>query len=172
MFVERRGLPAGSGQGEPDTAACFDLHRARCQESYVAETGRRICHYRAPDAESVRIAFRSAGINADAIWTGTVHGDTKPSTEYVVVDLEFRPPLPADTIAALRLARTEWLLPIGLRLARAFVSTTHGRVICMCDAEGRDITRLTQSVNAPGEGRVWSCRSIAAPSEDAELASC
>lgn len=85
--------------------------------------------------------------------------------EYIVVDLQFLPPLPADAIGALELAQAEWLLPIGLGLAQAIVSATHGRVVCMCEAPDGDMTRLTQSWVTAGEGRVWSCRSIAALSE-------
>lgn len=165
VFVERRGLPAASGPGEPDAATCCDLHRAHWQRSYVAEAGPRICHYRAPDAESVRLAFRKTGIAVDAIWTGTIHGDTTPSTECLVVELELLPPLPADPIAALELAQAEWLLPIGLRLAQAFVSTTHGRVICLCEARVGELIRVTGSVAATALGRIWSCRSIAPPAE-------
>ena len=163
VFVERRGPQTRSAQREPDTAACCDIYRARWQGSYVAEAGRQICHYRAPDAESVRLAFRNAGVSVDAVWTGTVHGDTRPSTQYIVVDLEFLPPLPVDAIGALELAQAVWLAPIGLRLAQAIVSATHGRVICMCEAPHSDTTRVSRAwIN--GEGRVWSCRSIAAPS--------
>jgi hypothetical protein len=163
VFVERHGLPATSGHGEPDmaAAACCDLHRARWQRSYVAEAGPRICHYRAPDAESVRLAFRKAGIAVDAIWTGTVYGDTTPSTEYVVVDLQFFPPLPADASSALERAEAEGLLPIGLRLAQAIVSAARGRVICLCEAPVGELIPMTASADGTGWGRVWSCRSIA-----------
>jgi len=167
VFVERRGFEGTSGHGEPDTAACCDLHRAHWQGSYIAEAGRRICHYRAPDAESVRLAFRKAGASVDAIWTGTVHGDTRPSTEYIVVDLKFLPPFPTDAIGALELAQAEWLLPIGLRLAQAIVSATHGRVLCMCEAPAGELIRVTRSVDATGSARVWSCRSIGASSAGA-----
>lgn len=161
VFVERHGVSAASGHGEPDTAAaaCCDLHRARWQGSYVGEAGPRICHYRAPDAESVRLAFRKAGIDVDAIWTGTVHGDTTPSTEYLVVDLPVFPLLPADASSALKLAQAEGLLPIGLTLSRAIVSAAHGRVICLCEAPVGEPIR----VDGTAAGRVWSCRSIAAP---------
>jgi len=162
VFVERHGASDQSGRGEPDAVpvACCDLHKAHWQGSYVAEAGPRICHYRAPDAESVRLAFRATGIRVDAIWTGTVHGSISPSADYAVVSLRFEPPLPVDAVGAVAIAQAEWLTPVGLRLAQAFVSTTHGRVICLCERPDGDSYRLTPSGNAPGEGRVWSCRSI------------
>lgn len=167
VFVERYALSPATGHRRPDTvsAACCDLHKARWQASYVAETGPRICHYRAPDAESVRVAFRKTGISVDAIWAGTVLGSTRPSTDCIVLDLRFPPPLPADAMAALALAQAGWLMPVGLRLAQAFVSANHGRVICLCEHQDRDLSLLTRSESGDttGEGRVWSCRSIALP---------
>lgn len=161
VFVERHSVADVAGPVEPDsnTAACCDLHRARWQRSYVAEGGWRICHYRAPDAESVRLAFRTAGIRVDSIWSGTVHGDMQPAAAYVVADLR-SPPLTADIVDALKFLQAEWLLPMRLKLAHAIVPATKDRVICMCAAPEEGFMR----VNATASSQVWSCRSIAAPS--------
>ena len=49
---------------------CFRLHRVHWQETRISEDGTRlICRFRAPDAESVRIALRQSGITFDAVWT-------------------------------------------------------------------------------------------------------
>jgi hypothetical protein len=160
VFVERRDLPLTDGYGLTEAAAaCCALHRARWQGSYVAESGSRICHYRAPDAESVRLAFRTAGIRVDAIWAGTVHGNIRPSTEYLLLDLQLPPPLPADTPGTLERAEAEWLSPVGLRLALAFVSADRGRVICLCELPASGVTRPNRW--PAGADRLWRCRPIA-----------
>lgn len=52
---------AGSG--------CLETHRVRFVRTYYSKDRRRmICLYSAPDAESVRIAQREAGMPVDRIW--------------------------------------------------------------------------------------------------------
>jgi len=49
---------------------CLELHGVLRQCSYLAADGRRVlCHYRAPDAESLRTALRAAHIEYDVVWT-------------------------------------------------------------------------------------------------------
>ncbi len=48
---------------------CLELRGARWMRSYLTPDGRRaICEFEAPDAESVREAFRSAGQPFDRAW--------------------------------------------------------------------------------------------------------
>ena len=48
---------------------CFQIHRARLVRSYLSADRRRVFSlYQAPDAESVRIAHREAGLPPDCIW--------------------------------------------------------------------------------------------------------
>lgn len=73
VFVERsmRGwlddMSAGRHNGE--TAVCLDLYDVTFVERLVSEPGDCvICHFLAPDAESVRQAMRGAGIESTAVW--------------------------------------------------------------------------------------------------------
>lgn len=48
---------------------CLDLRSARWIRSFVTPDGRRaICQFEAPDAESVREAFRASGRSFDRAW--------------------------------------------------------------------------------------------------------
>ncbi len=48
---------------------CLALRGARWMRSYITTDGRRaICEFEAPDAESVREAFRTAGQPFDRAW--------------------------------------------------------------------------------------------------------
>lgn len=53
--------------------SCLELHGIVCQRSYLASDGERLlCHFRAPDAESLRTVLRMARIEYDALWTTKV----------------------------------------------------------------------------------------------------
>jgi len=53
---------------------CLELGGARWMRSYITQDGRRaICEFEAPDAESVREAFRSAGQPFDRAWVASAY---------------------------------------------------------------------------------------------------
>jgi len=53
---------------------CLELRGARWMRSYVTLDGRRsVCEFEAPDGESVREAFRTAGLAFDRVWVANVH---------------------------------------------------------------------------------------------------
>jgi len=48
--------------------SCLDLHQVSFVDAEVSRLGDRvICHFLAPDIESVRRVMRGAGVNADSI---------------------------------------------------------------------------------------------------------
>jgi hypothetical protein len=52
---------------------CLDLRDALWRRSYVSADRRRmLCEFEAPDAESVRAAYRSAGMPFDRAWLAEV----------------------------------------------------------------------------------------------------
>lgn len=58
---------------------CIEQHGVAWVRSYIAVDGRRlICHLEAPDAETVRAAFRSAGARFDRAWVTEVR-EPQPS---------------------------------------------------------------------------------------------
>ena len=53
---------------------CLAQHGARWLRSYISTDHRRmVCEFEAPDAEAVRISFRSAGVEFDRAWTAEVY---------------------------------------------------------------------------------------------------
>lgn len=55
---------------QPGRPECLKLYRVEWLETRMIDGGRRLrYHFRAPDAESVRQAFRSAHTDIDALWT-------------------------------------------------------------------------------------------------------
>lgn len=63
LVVGEALMPEGEG------AACLRTHRVRCVRTYLATDRRRMVSlWRAPDAESVRIALREAGAPVERVW--------------------------------------------------------------------------------------------------------
>ena len=50
---------------------CLVAHGARWMRSYLSKDRKRmICEFEAPDAQSIRDAFRSAGAPFEKVWSG------------------------------------------------------------------------------------------------------
>ena len=65
---------ASAGVGEAEACHCLTLHRVRWLRTLVSiDTRRVLCHFRAPDAESVRIALRGSKLGVGAVW---IDGET------------------------------------------------------------------------------------------------
>jgi hypothetical protein len=82
LLVEYRyDPPVTADQLQKQSFALGDCLQVRGIEhirSWVASDGRRgVCEYRAADAESVRDAYRAAGVACSAIWSATLfeHGE-------------------------------------------------------------------------------------------------
>ncbi|MDH4109833.1 MAG: DUF4242 domain-containing protein [Gammaproteobacteria bacterium] len=73
VYVARsaNALRAAGANIDTGPTDCFRMHRVQWQETCVSEDGTQlICRFRAPDAESVRLALRMSGIPFDSVWTG------------------------------------------------------------------------------------------------------
>lgn len=77
IVVERRFDPALTDADlehmSQRVGLCLDERDARWIRSYFAASRQRmICLFEAPDAESVRQAFRVAGLPFESVWRGEV----------------------------------------------------------------------------------------------------
>jgi hypothetical protein len=73
MIVETVYDPPATEEQMDATAAklapCLEGHDVRWVRSYVStDRKRRICIFEAPDADSVRVSFRSAGVKFERVW--------------------------------------------------------------------------------------------------------
>src|SRR5690606_12761955 len=153
--VARCGIPDG------EAASCSDLFKVRWQESFVAEGGRRlICHFTAPDAESVRMTLRCAHVVVEAVWSGSVHRRVASGMAGSRNGV-FLPPLPASTTSALATARAA-VVPDELELTRAIVSSDGARVIGVCDAREGGASLIPRAIEESRQQQVWQCRRFAA----------
>lgn len=52
---------------------CLDAHRVRYLQGFLSADGRRmVCHFEAPDTESVRLVNRQIGAPFERVWTAQV----------------------------------------------------------------------------------------------------
>jgi hypothetical protein len=50
--------------------SCLEMREARWMRSYLSSDRKRmICEFEAPDAQSVRDAYRNAGVPVDRVWS-------------------------------------------------------------------------------------------------------
>jgi hypothetical protein len=60
------------------SASCLERHRVRSLRTYFSADRRRmICCYAAPDAESVRLAHRQAGMLFERVWSAALYEPAK-----------------------------------------------------------------------------------------------
>lgn len=154
VFVERRLSRKLDGFdiciNKVESTGCLDLYRIEWIESFLGTNGDKlICHFRAPDAESVRVVFRNSGIQTDAIWAGTVHGSLQLHNSHIVVEHYFHDLIPSDSKQALQAVRSQRLTALGLQADRSILSTDRRRMVCICEAGSE--------IGNPPAG-VWACR--------------
>ena len=79
VVVQRKLAERATPQRVDELAAlardCMNNHRAHLHGSYLAADGvRMVCHYDAPDAESVRVANHQSGLPVESVWSATLYG--------------------------------------------------------------------------------------------------
>lgn len=146
------------------SGGCFTLHRVDWVQSFLASNGARmLCWYRAPDAESVRVALRQLGSDMSAVWAGTVAGDpaaTPPlSQANVMAELSLDPARPTAMTTIDRL-RSGACLRHGVALVRSFVSTSGTRAVCVFAAAGEDAVRAALRDAGLAAESVWRCEPL------------
>lgn len=167
VFVQRRFAAAESPDGElpdserPDSARlqpCLDLHGIHRERSYLARDGQRIlCHFRAPDAESLRIALRVAGIDYDALWTGAVNHLPGAAELVLVVERLFEKPLSDEQERTCRATTARRLLGLGAEPARVLISRCRKRLLWLCRVTTAEVVRTAETELAAQGFEVWGC---------------
>jgi hypothetical protein len=114
--------------------------------------------FRAPDAESVRLALHCA---AAGVWTATLIG-RGGDTVNLVLEREFAQPLRGDTRRALALARAECLEAFGVEPVHLMISRDRRRAVCLCHVPEGTAARLAGIEHLGGRWRCWPCRHVAA----------
>lgn len=140
---------------------CFNLHRVVWRGSLLSLDGcRLVCNFRAPDAESVRIALRKGGADIRRLWTGTVHD--APSLERftadsanVIVRRSFVQPVAVADVQA-REDAAAWCLDVRhVKFVRTYFSRDRTRMLCLYHAPDAESVREAQRIAAMPMDDVW-----------------
>lgn len=145
---------------------CFGLHRVSWCESLLSADGKRmLCHFSAPDAESVRIALQQYGVDLRIFWPGTVHDAPQLTDEdldgaNVVVERSFAEPVALDDIQAIEDENIGCLRAHRVRFVRTFFSSDRRRMLCLYAAPDAESVRIAQREARMPFDRVWPFRML------------
>lgn len=139
---------------------CFDLHHVEWTHSFVSADGRRmLCWYRAPDAESARLALRELGSDMSGVWPGRVIGGVEPR-DAAVADAEVLAELTladATTNEEKLLDAIRRALPANAELKFGFLSNRRDRIVCLLRRAGPDAVRSALDGGGFSGAAAWSC---------------
>lgn len=149
------------------TDGCMGIHRVSwCGSLLAADRRDLFCHFRGPDAESVRIAMRQAGAPPGRIWACRVEdaadfgpGDLDRANVVVVhafdepADFGARRLLDEVDMGCFRIHR--------VRLVRSYLSADRRRMACLYQAPDAESVRLAQREAGLPADRAWAVRRYA-----------
>jgi hypothetical protein len=133
-----------------DSLGCFGLHRVEWHESFLSiDRTRMLCHFIAPDAESVRIALRQLNADMRVHWPGSVHDAPGIAVEEihaanVIVFRSFAEPVLLTDLQALEDGNIQCLETHRVRFMRTFFSTDQCRMACLYQAPDAESVRIAQ----------------------------
>lgn len=142
------------------TEGCRRVHRVAWLGSWLSSDGHDLlCHFRGPDAESMRIAAHGSGMPGGAVWASSVHqspgmsDDELDDANVAVAHLAVET-LISDELEPARLSRH------GVRLLRRHRSLDGRRMVSVLRAPDEAAAqRAMQEAGLPVE-RLWCVRRI------------
>lgn len=147
-----------------NSEGCLETHRCKWHGSLLSADGRQlVCHFSAPDAESVRIALRQAGSDAVTAWASSIHDapgvtDADLDRANVLVARRFDQPVDFEAIQGLEDAGKGCLDLHRVRFVRTWFSRDRTRMICLYEAPDAESVRISQREARMPVERIWSFR--------------
>ncbi len=149
------------------TSGCFDLYRVEWQESLLSRDRQHLlCHFRGPDAESVRTALRSIDTDMRVHWPGTVHDapDRSPDeirAANVLVLRSFDEPVALEDLQSIEDENIHCLETHRVRFMRTFFSTDRRRMACLYEAPDSESVRIAQRQAGMPFDAIWAFQRLA-----------
>jgi hypothetical protein len=139
-------------------AWCLEAHGVRFERTYFSGDRRRmICVYEAPDAESVRLAQRRAGMPFGPVWPAHLvrHGIGEADGDTIVVERVFPQPVDEPGLRAAA-ANASWCLGTwGARLELSYLSPDGHRCLCVFTAADAEAVRQAQKTSGLPFEAAW-----------------
>ena len=146
---------------------CLGIYRVDWCGSLLSSDGAQMfCHFRAPDAESVRIALRQPGASPGNAWSCTVEdapraGLSDLARVNVVTTHRFDEAVDVATIQALARSAASHLDGRHGCLVRTYVSNHGRRMICLYQSADIEPVRNAEHQAGVAPDRVWAVRRFA-----------
>lgn len=171
VFVQRRFAMSNVHEQErPDSQRlepCLNLYGIVYERSYLAQDGKRmLCHFRSPDAESLRMALQVARIGYDALWTAEVNDIPGAADFALVIERVFDHPLSLKQQRAYRAIMASRLQGLGVEPARVLLSRCGKRLLWLCRASTPDAAVNTEPALCGDGFDVWRCAPSALQARD------
>jgi hypothetical protein len=150
-----------------EAGGCFDLHRVAWTLSFLAaDGGRMLCWYRAPDAESARMALKELGSDMNAVWPGTVVGNVRAddlaiSQVGALAEISFAQPLPGGHEEVLQRFGHESLRDVPV--AAGFLSSDRRHLVALLQAPSACTAGAALAAASLPVDSFWPCTVIAPP---------
>lgn len=145
-------------------AWCLDQHHVCFVRTWFSKDRRRmVCLYEAPDAESVRIAQRKAGMPVDRVWA--VGGDPVPGGQcrpdakagvHVAVERTFEAPVSVEEVSALIAKGGECLPRHRAAYLGGHLSSDGLRMFCVFFAPDAESVRIANREFGAPFDRAWT----------------
>ena len=152
-----------------EAGGCFNIYRVGWELSVLAADGQRmLCWYRAPDAESARMALRQLGSDMNAVWGGTVLTQVGKQDPSVLAELSFDHSQSTADVQARLGAAAAHFTDDQAELTAGFLSNDGRRLICAY--AGTDAQSLAAALAAAAitADAVWACQ-VVRPDNDRQL---
>jgi hypothetical protein len=171
ILVERR-WPQPLTEADMDAMmaaaeGCMGIHRITWHGSLLSSDGLELlCHFRGPDAESVRIAMQQLGSPPGKVWpcrTQDAPGSDAADLARVnvAVSQSFDAPVEFDSRQTLDGADVGCLQLHRVRIVRRYLSLDRLRMVSLYQAPDAGSVRLAQPQDGMTSGRVWAVRRYA-----------
>jgi hypothetical protein len=144
-----------------EAGGCFNIHRVDWELSFLAADGNRmLCWYRAPDAESARMALRQLGSDMNAVWAGSVLIQMGSKDATVLVEQSFEHRQSAHDALARHHTAAGHLGDNNAELIAGFLSNDGRRLVCAyAGADAQSVAAaLTTAAIVPDA--VWACQVV------------
>jgi len=141
-----------------DGADCMGLYRVEWQESLLARDGHRmICHFEAPDTESLRMVMRTFGQEYESVWSGTLHPvpELPEPLTTVVVERRFAQPTDFKEVADQEEASSWCLDARNVKFGFSYFSADQKRMICAYQAPDAESVRQAQQQAKMPFDAIW-----------------
>ncbi|MBZ2168833.1 DUF4242 domain-containing protein [Marinobacter sp. F4216] len=136
---------------------CLSLYGIEWQQSFLGSNSKdMICHFRAPDLESLRRALRQSGSNFLTSWSSSMHPAGIEEAPTVMVSRRFDEPVKIEDLQAREDAHGGCLKAHNVRFVHSYFSQDKTRMLCLYAAPDAEAVRHAQYQAGMPVESIWA----------------